>query len=886
MANQAARWDLKAWRIVGLFLFAAGFGCLLASSASAATEPYVRRISSSAKAQYYAYANLFTSGNWIVWTDSRNDKCNYALDPHCQSNTDIYAYDQKAKREIRVTSRTTPEVARAMDGDWLVYMETIGLYADPTPPKFYLRNLLTGEERQFVQTTGGSIEPGPFAVSDGKVVWTALDGNGPARQVQVMLYDIATKQTRQAFSKSAQIPNIDLSGTSLLWESYPVNVPPENATQGELHIFDLTRNTDSLITTVTGSFFFTTPKLSEKRIVWADFRSGQYRILSYDLATNRLQTLSTQDGRSDEPAISGDTAVWHFIPTCYSSAYCGSFIHAYDFSTNTERLVDINWANHTYVQQSAPDVSDKKIVWLDMRDGRPGYDVYLYDPSYSANLVPTAIAFTPKAVRPGGKVTITDTIKNQGVVAASATQVSYSLWTDYPYVFVGKWFDVKRKVPALAPGASSTVSTVVTIPEYMNDDPRQGRFTGPYQVCLSIDAPPEGSIGYDNPCAKERLLVTLPNLVISQVYAMGTVLPGGAIKVTDTVKNQEAVAAGASTVGYVLSLDQIAGSNDIAITATRLVAALAAGASSANTTGISVIVPTGTPTGSYYVCAIPDVNNQVEELGESYYTPKDYLCSNSPSVLVARPDLTIQVSSLTPRTISVGTVVSTTVSVRNMALITTPAATVGYKLSKDGTYSADDIALTGTWTINPAMIGLGGSVAQVMTYGPVVPASTPGGTYYICAKVDYADTVIEGNESNNTACSATAYVTIPKPDLTVTVTLISTTGIGRGTPLSVWDTVKNIGPAGTAVPTNFKVAYYLTKQKDVVGPGDILLQTARTIASLAVGASSSAKTDSVVTTTTPVGTYWVCARVDEKLTIDEGNEANNVSCYPTPLNVN
>jgi len=42
----------------------------------------------------------------------------------------------------------------------------------------------------------------------------------------------------------------------------------------------------------------------------------------------------------------------------------------------------------------------------------------------------------------------------------------------------------------------------------------------------------------------------------------------------------------------------------------------------------------------------------------------------------------------------------------------------------------------------------------------------------------------------------------------------------------------------------------------------------------------------VVTTLTPVGTYWVCARVDEKLTIDEGNEANNVSCYPTPLNVN
>ncbi len=143
------------------------------------------------------------------------------------------------------------------------------------------------------------------------------------------------------------------------------------------------------------------------------------------------------------------------------------------------------------------------------------------------------------------------------------------------------------------------------------------------------------------------------------------------------------------------------------------------------------------------------------------------LCTNPYPVKVVLPDLILRVASLTNKVVAVGTSVSVTGTVANTGLIDIAVvAALDYRLSKDRTYgNADDIVMTpvvpNSVYVNPGTMGLGGTYPLTQTVGMLVPANTPGGVYYICGIVDVSAKVSEVNESNNTACSATAYVTIP-----------------------------------------------------------------------------------------------------------------------------
>ena len=90
---------------------------------------------------------------------------------------------------------------------------------------------------------------------------------------------------------------------------------------------------------------------------------------------------------------------------------------------------------------------------------------------------------------------------------------------------------------------------------------------------------------------------------------------GGHFTVTDTVKNQGGTAAGPSVTSYFLSSDPVKSTSDRALANRRRVPALAAGASS--TGSVSVMVPTGTPRGTYFLLACTDQTGAVSESSDS-----------------------------------------------------------------------------------------------------------------------------------------------------------------------------------------------------------------------------------------------------------------------------
>ena len=98
-----------------------------------------------------------------------------------------------------------------------------------------------------------------------------------------------------------------------------------------------------------------------------------------------------------------------------------------------------------------------------------------------------------------------------------------------------------------------------------------------------------------------------------------TVAKGASFVLSNTVKNQGGIAAPAFTIGFVLSVNTVIGdADDIVLSPQRSITSLNASASSAAST--SVTVPLSTPSGSYYIGAIADVNNTVTEGNEGNNT--------------------------------------------------------------------------------------------------------------------------------------------------------------------------------------------------------------------------------------------------------------------------
>jgi subtilase family serine protease len=211
------------------------------------------------------------------------------------------------------------------------------------------------------------------------------------------------------------------------------------------------------------------------------------------------------------------------------------------------------------------------------------------------------------------------------------------------------------------------------------------------------------------------------------------------------VRNQGGTAASAFVVTFHLSADTVyGGADDVAFAGTRSISSLAPGAT--NTSSKNLTVPTSTPPGVYYLCAMADGGAAVSEGDETNNT----LCAATPLTVTA-PDLVVTDATTTATVVVRGATFSLSNTVTNQGPTGAKAFVIGFALSLDAAYSADDLAFTTTRSLSSLAAGASSTSSTQLT----MPTSAAPGFYYVCVVADRAGAVTESDEANNSGCTAT-----------------------------------------------------------------------------------------------------------------------------------
>lgn len=356
-----------------------------------------------------------------------------------------------------------------------------------------------------------------------------------------------------------------------------------------------------------------------------------------------------------------------------------------------------------------------------------------------ADLTETAVTDPPATVGDGGTFSVSDTVQNIGNVSAAATTTRYYLSTtttkSNAHLLTGS-----RAVPSLAAGAISSDTATVTV--------ASGTAAGTYFLLACADdtfVVPEISESNNCKASVNEVTVSGPDLTETAVSdPPAAASEGSNFSVTDTVQNIGGVTAAASTTRYYLSTTTSKNGAHL-LTGNRAVPSLSPGATSTGTT--TVIVPSGTPAGTYIVLACADFSNVVLEANEANN------CTTSVNnAVVSGPDLAETGVSQPLATVADGTSFPVTDTVQNIGSVTAAASKTRYYLSSTKSKTGAHL-LTGSRSVPSLAPGATSSGTVTVT----VPAGLPSGTYFLLTCSDDTLVVPEVNESNN--CTASTNVT-------------------------------------------------------------------------------------------------------------------------------
>ena len=444
----------------------------------------------------------------------------------------------------------------------------------------------------------------------------------------------------------------------------------------------------------------------------------------------------------------------------------------------------------------------------------------------------------PAKGAPGGSITISDTTMNQGAgpVAPSTTRfyLSTNSVLDAADTALGA-----RQVPSLAAGASSSGSTPLTLPSVAG---------GYYYIIAKAD---DDGVVIESSETNNTLVRTIAiggDLVVSSLTAPATGGGGLPLIISDTTTNQGAGSIGPSTTKFYLSADGVIDGSDVLLGA-REVGPLDAGASSSGST--TVTVGASTQPGSYYILAKADANGVVAETTEANNTLSRTIVIGSDLVVSA---LTVPAKGGAGATITVSD--TTTNSGGGPAA----SSVTRFYLSANSTVDAGDSPLGGAH----AVPGLAGGAASTASTTLTLPLVAPG-TYYIIARADDDNVVVESKETNNTLFRSISI----GPDLAVTAFTAPNAG-GPGASITVTDTTANQGGGSVGLTTT---RFYLSTTS-VLDPGDVLVGS-RPILNLDAGAVSSGSTVLTIPSNVAAGAYYLIAKADADNTSAETSETNN-----------
>jgi len=324
-----------------------------------------------------------------------------------------------------------------------------------------------------------------------------------------------------------------------------------------------------------------------------------------------------------------------------------------------------------------------------------------------------------------------------------------------------------------------------------------------------------------------------------------------------TVANASSTPAPEAIVNLYLSVDGVITTGD-PLLGSFVVPALAGGLQQA--LAATVTVPPNTAIGNYFIGAIVDPNNQLDEGSEI----NNSRAGNMVSIGNLAVDLAVD-SVSAPSAAFVGDAIAISATVRNLGSTGAAASTLNFYLSADATITSGDIL----FATAPVAALAGGASASVGGTVPL-PATLPPGSWYVGAIADAAGTVLETNEANNAGVAA-APLAASLRDVDLTVTAVGAPTVSRDQePLRLDATVRNLGSAAAPAAT---LRWYLSSDSTITAD-DVPLASV-SVASVNGGMQKKFSVTATAPAALGAGSYFVGAIVDPDNAVAETSHANN-----------
>jgi subtilase family serine protease len=393
-------------------------------------------------------------------------------------------------------------------------------------------------------------------------------------------------------------------------------------------------------------------------------------------------------------------------------------------------------------------------------------------------------------------------------------------------------------------GAGAATATITVVP--IDDELLESN----EQVVVTLSAGSGYGVGGAGTASVSIVSDDLPpDLNVSAASAPSI---GGAdadLVVTDTTRNQGTGVASASTTGFYLSSNSSFDASDVFL-GSRPVPRLLPGETNAGS--ITLRIPASAVTGTYYLLVKSDWDAKVPENVETNNVKA------SGSIKIG-PDMVVSAVTV-PASAAVGVAFSISETTLNQGGGRATATTTRFFLSTNPSLDAADVLLA-----SHDVPELAAGASDAGSTSVTVPASTPGGSYYVIATADGPKALGETNESNNNK----SVVLKVGADLVVSALSVPASA-AFGSTISVTDSTKNQGAGAMAASST---GFYLSEHSVLDATGVFL--GSRPVGELAVGAVSTVSTALQIPAGTSAGVYYIVAKADWADAAPESVESNN-----------
>jgi subtilase family serine protease len=316
------------------------------------------------------------------------------------------------------------------------------------------------------------------------------------------------------------------------------------------------------------------------------------------------------------------------------------------------------------------------------------------------------------------------TLANSGGIASGDSTTRFYLSPD-PTLSTGDRALQSHSVGAIGVGASVPFNVMLSVPSDTEG--------GTYYVIAVADGNQQVPESSETNNARSDLTRVGSDLRVSALTVPVRASAGVSFTVSDTTKNFGVGNAGESHTAFYLSANVLLDASDKPLNVSRLVGPLLPNEQSVATSTITL--PADTAPGAWYIIANADDSNEVAESNEN---------NNSKFAAVnVGPDLSVSASTA-PTTITAGTSITVSDTVKNSGIDPAGASTTRFYLSLNNALDGNDTPLNAERLV-PSLVMNATSIGSTSVPIP----SGFSGRYYLLIVADGYGVVAESSEVNN-----------------------------------------------------------------------------------------------------------------------------------------